>query len=567
MAEAMFNAYQGDEPYFFVCYSHDDSDLVYGEMRWFHGAGVNLWYDEGIEAGATWRRAVAEALENAAGVVFMCSAQSLGSSHCTKEISYALDHNKPIYVVRLDRAVLTPELALYLNDTQILERSSKQPEVYRQKLLGALNRHAPLNEPPPREPVIRKGSRVFPLVLAVSALAAIGLAAWFGRDLMQTSPAQSSLSTPAEMIEFPRVAILPMEVLTPDDALDFLARVSEDDLRGRMQASIYEPVNVPGSLVDASAVEIGRELDVGYVWYRTAARRGDAVRISKRLTETRTGRDIRVIQRDLLGSDPFDLQDQLAAFTEDIMGALDAGETERADEVQLDEMGAVELMYTSKGDRRSNVRKALDMAPDYFGPNAAMAEILFEDYINQQTDRPEEVAAEALRLARRARQLAPFDQWTNKIAVELEFSVGSVERAYSYARQFLELKSVSTWEFYDALIVSGRADEALAHAEANPIAHVFSLGHLYLALGRYEEACQWYRTWTVENPDIWQSWWSLANCLSYLDRPDEVAQIMQGLKDNGWTASVADVETGFRRYWGRSDFADIALNGLRRLGY
>ena len=40
-----FSAYKGNDPYVFVCYAHDDEDLVYPEMAWLHEQGINLWYD------------------------------------------------------------------------------------------------------------------------------------------------------------------------------------------------------------------------------------------------------------------------------------------------------------------------------------------------------------------------------------------------------------------------------------------------------------------------------------------------------------------------------------------
>jgi hypothetical protein len=43
-----FAAYQGDESYVFVCYSHGDKDVVYADLEWLHEQHVNVWY-VGIE--------------------------------------------------------------------------------------------------------------------------------------------------------------------------------------------------------------------------------------------------------------------------------------------------------------------------------------------------------------------------------------------------------------------------------------------------------------------------------------------------------------------------------------
>jgi hypothetical protein len=47
-----FPAYDGNEPYVFVCYAHDDAGEVYPEITRLKDAGVNIWYDEGIAPGS-----------------------------------------------------------------------------------------------------------------------------------------------------------------------------------------------------------------------------------------------------------------------------------------------------------------------------------------------------------------------------------------------------------------------------------------------------------------------------------------------------------------------------------
>ena len=43
--EKPFSAYEGDEPYVFVCYAHNDSETVYADMKDLHDEGVNLFGD------------------------------------------------------------------------------------------------------------------------------------------------------------------------------------------------------------------------------------------------------------------------------------------------------------------------------------------------------------------------------------------------------------------------------------------------------------------------------------------------------------------------------------------
>jgi len=44
-------AYKGDKPFVFVCYSHQDREMVYPEIAWLQAQGIKIWYDEGISAG------------------------------------------------------------------------------------------------------------------------------------------------------------------------------------------------------------------------------------------------------------------------------------------------------------------------------------------------------------------------------------------------------------------------------------------------------------------------------------------------------------------------------------
>ncbi len=57
-----FSAYDGEEPYLFVSYSHADSRPVYAELEALRSAGLNIWYDEGISPGSRWTDDLADRL-------------------------------------------------------------------------------------------------------------------------------------------------------------------------------------------------------------------------------------------------------------------------------------------------------------------------------------------------------------------------------------------------------------------------------------------------------------------------------------------------------------------------
>ena len=73
-----FPAYQGDEPYIYVCYAHDDDHVVYSELTWLKDEGYNIWYDEGIVPGEEWTQELANAIEGASLFIFASSTESVG---------------------------------------------------------------------------------------------------------------------------------------------------------------------------------------------------------------------------------------------------------------------------------------------------------------------------------------------------------------------------------------------------------------------------------------------------------------------------------------------------------
>ena len=119
-----FAAYSGSESYVFVCYAHKDSDRVYADLTQLNDAGINLWYDEGIPAGSSWRAEIAGAIQSASRLLFFISEASLVSSNCLREVDFAINHDIEILPVYLDNSALPAELDLVLNRVHALFRES-----------------------------------------------------------------------------------------------------------------------------------------------------------------------------------------------------------------------------------------------------------------------------------------------------------------------------------------------------------------------------------------------------------------------------------------------------------
>jgi serine/threonine-protein kinase len=98
--------------------------------------GINLWYDEGITAGSSWRGEIANAIKGAQKLIFFISESSLDSSHCLREVDYALNHDIEIVPVYLDDSSLPGELELVLNRVHALFRLTDS--LYMQHLVSAV---------------------------------------------------------------------------------------------------------------------------------------------------------------------------------------------------------------------------------------------------------------------------------------------------------------------------------------------------------------------------------------------------------------------------------------------
>lgn len=63
-------AYDGDEKYVFISYSHDSKREVYKILHRLNNAGVHFWYDDSLEHGVNWKDNVKEKILNSEAVWF-----------------------------------------------------------------------------------------------------------------------------------------------------------------------------------------------------------------------------------------------------------------------------------------------------------------------------------------------------------------------------------------------------------------------------------------------------------------------------------------------------------------
>lgn len=113
--------YEGDQPYLFISYSHEDSERVVGLIRKLQGLGVRVWYDYGIPSGSGWAKVIAEHIETCKCFASMLSRDCAVSEHCIEEFNYAHTLKKDILPVFLEECALSSDVAMRVASLQCIK--------------------------------------------------------------------------------------------------------------------------------------------------------------------------------------------------------------------------------------------------------------------------------------------------------------------------------------------------------------------------------------------------------------------------------------------------------------
>ena len=131
-------AYDGNEPYIFISYSHKDSADVLRAVEALNDHRFRVWYDNGIEAGTEWPEYIAERMINSQVVIAFMSRNSQDSHNCRREIHFAIELKKMLLVVYLEDFELSPGMRLQLSALQAMYRAKyKDDEDFLLRLCNA----------------------------------------------------------------------------------------------------------------------------------------------------------------------------------------------------------------------------------------------------------------------------------------------------------------------------------------------------------------------------------------------------------------------------------------------
>jgi hypothetical protein len=134
-----FEAYEGEDPYLFISYSHQDAHFVYPEITQLRDAGYNIWYDEGVAASNEWPEEIANAVLGCSVFVCFISPRATDSINCRNEINLALNEKKPFLAIHLEETDLPPGLRLRMGDLQAILKDKIPTERYLSKVTSTLD--------------------------------------------------------------------------------------------------------------------------------------------------------------------------------------------------------------------------------------------------------------------------------------------------------------------------------------------------------------------------------------------------------------------------------------------
>ena len=488
-----FPAYKDDEPYVFVSYAHSDSSSVYPELVWLKECGLNIWYDEGIEAGTEWREELGQAILNAGLFLFFVTPESVQRENCRKELNLAVEEHIPVLAVHLEHTDLPAGLKLTLSDRQAILKYDIPKAEYQQKIQASITTRVgqptQLEIEPPK-----KLRRIIGLGLVVVLV--IGLILYYQQSPNATDEhsipdktATTDGAVQTKLVPLKSIAVLPLTNLSPDpnnayfaagiheEVLNQLAKISDMKVISRRAVLRYEGTT-------QSPSEIARELGVGYVMEGSVRFAGDNVRITIQL--------IHIADDTQLWSEPYDRQlDDIFAIQSDVakrvaeamqstlspsvVASIERPATESTEAYilflshrsQLEKERA-RLTADENGWIKAGIRKmesAIELDPSFARGLAELAFLkLYETYINPSEKK--ELTEEALRLANLAISIDP-----------------TVARAYQVLQKLaVEFRQWDEWE------INVRKGLELPDLDGRTAAN-FAL--TLFNIGRHQESYQW----------------------------------------------------------------------------
>jgi tetratricopeptide (TPR) repeat protein len=579
-------AYEGAEPYVFVSYSHQDEELVYGEIRWLQDQGIKVWYDTQIQGGSEWSESIAHAIKACSRFLYFISPSSVASENCRREVNFAIEEQRIVLAAFLEETELPDGLRLNLNNRQSIHR--QETASFRANLLQAMGQHIPSADN--AAPALEKergnpGTLGFMAAASLLILAASILIYLFAipgtenetampeaameRD--DTAPNRALLRRSFE----PRIVVLPTEILVKNDQTQVLRNVvgetaADYDYAGNRSGSVVSAADQDRNL---SLMAIAEKYQAGYVVFPRLSQDGSRLHLTARVAETINGTNVSGDALNVNGETASDLQQQLVANIDDLFDVVWQTDIKRIRRIPVEQLNVYEIMYWRAPDRDTHaeyLERAIEENPDYAQTIAFLANHYWWDVIIQHSHDVPADSARAMELARRAYALRSDDWWTMVVLMRVERSFGSAALALGFAEKLLKNKSLPWGDPYNILLADGRAAEVLAHAEQNPHRRQLYLDPLVrgnVLLGNYAQAERYARELLLMpgQSERAYSWLLLADTLGHQGRIAEGREIIDKLLTQ--PGAIENYLKSQLYYWGDDHTYLKFLEGVEKLGY
>lgn len=307
-----FPAYQGDDPYVFVCYSHKDAAAVYAELTWLRECGFNIWYDEGIEAGTEWSEDLANHIEAANLFLFFITLRSAESQHCRNEVNFALGKEVPILAVHITETDLPGGLSLSLSARQAILKHMMPEQEYREKLQRRMAIFLEQKRIP--TPVTHKRSGQWRGSRGIVVVAILLLGIFLGQSIREEPASEPDVFDWAGLFS---IAVLPFEPSGAEAGIEAISKGLSDVVVEQLtqkQSCALKPICQTLKVVSADPDEnIANRHQVQYVLHGTIQQHNQLVQIRAQLVRADNSNVwSKTYTHTLEGTDVFNLQAEVA---------------------------------------------------------------------------------------------------------------------------------------------------------------------------------------------------------------------------------------------------------------
>ncbi|MEM7363842.1 MAG: TIR domain-containing protein, partial [Pseudomonadota bacterium] len=311
-------------PFIFISYSHQDANIVLPEIERLTNAGFEVWYDDGINPGASWRDELAEKIASCGLFLFFATERSIASDNCQQEVNFAVGRSKPILTVHLQSATLTPGMELALSHRQAIMKFELADDEYQARLVTAVGRQLSVQ---PTQTLSTTDSMPSRSPLPAYLIAGIAILALMTVVAILVIPGNTGGPDTEVAIEIPEelppgIAVLPFENMSAtEDSVFFTDGVHGDILAALSRINDLKVISRTSVLrfrgTEESIPEIASQLKVTHVLEGNVRRSGDRVRIGVQLIDAANDQQVwaEVYDRDL--TDIFAVQSELASTIAD----------------------------------------------------------------------------------------------------------------------------------------------------------------------------------------------------------------------------------------------------------